>query len=181
MPPICSPWSTPPRETLPPPLGLPFDLWTSGRLSAYLAQQTGMRIAPGWLRVLPHRQRFAGGRAKHTLDHLQDPEDVTTGEQPPGRRWGEKVAADPERDALHDEDETQQRDYSVPGSRVWHRSGPQPTLPAAGTNRRVTICGRVEAMGRGRIEVLQARQDSAEFWPRSGRRSRPATPRPDGR
>lgn len=62
---------TPPRE-----VGLPVDVWTSARLSAYLAAQTGTRIAPGWLRVLLHRQRFACGRPKHTLDHLQDPAEV---------------------------------------------------------------------------------------------------------
>ena len=63
--------ATPPRT-----LGLPFDGWTSGRLSAYLAAQTGVRLAPGWLRVLLHRARFACGRPKHTLEHLQDPEEV---------------------------------------------------------------------------------------------------------
>ena len=63
-------------ETAPRTLGLPFDVWTSGRLSAYLRQETGTRIAPGWLRVLLHRQRFACGRAKHTLEHLQDPDEV---------------------------------------------------------------------------------------------------------
>ena len=63
--------ATPPRS-----VGLPFDVWTSGRLSTYLAQQTGKRIAPGWLRVLLQRQRFVCGRPKHTLDHLQDPAEV---------------------------------------------------------------------------------------------------------
>ena len=63
-------------ETPPPALGLPFDVWTSGRLSAYLAEQTGVRLAPGWLRALLARRRFACGRPKHTLDHLQDPEEV---------------------------------------------------------------------------------------------------------
>ena len=63
--------ATPPRT-----LGVPFDVWTSSRLSAYLCQQTGVRIAPGWLRVLLHRQRFACGRPKHALDHLQDPAEV---------------------------------------------------------------------------------------------------------
>jgi transposase len=57
-------------------LGLPFGVWTSARLSAYLHEQTGVRIAPSWLRVLLHRQRFACGRPKHTLDHLQDPAEV---------------------------------------------------------------------------------------------------------
>ena len=62
---------TPPRS-----LGLPFDVWGSRRLSAYLAETTGIRIAPGWLRVLLHRERFACGRPKHTLEHLQDPDEV---------------------------------------------------------------------------------------------------------
>lgn len=63
-------------ETPPRTLGLPFDVWTSGRLSVYLAQQTGVRIAPGWLRVLLTRQRFVCGRPKYSLVHLQDPADV---------------------------------------------------------------------------------------------------------
>jgi transposase len=64
-------------ETPPRTLGLPFDAWTSGRLSAYLTQQTGVSIASGWVRTLLHRQRFTCGRPKHTLGHLQDPEEVT--------------------------------------------------------------------------------------------------------
>lgn len=49
-----------------------FDVWTSARLSAYLAEQTGVRIAPGWLRALLARRDYACGRPKHTLKHLQD-------------------------------------------------------------------------------------------------------------
>ena len=63
-------------ETPPRALGFSFDVWTSGRLSAYLTQQTGVRIAPGWLRVLLTRQHFACGRPKHTLAHRQDPDEV---------------------------------------------------------------------------------------------------------
>lgn len=62
--------------TAPRRVGLPFDVWTSGRLSVYLAQQTGTRIVPGWLRVLLQRQRFVCGRPKHTLAQLQDAEEV---------------------------------------------------------------------------------------------------------
>ena len=58
---------TPPRT-----LGLLFDAWTSPRLSAYLAETTGVRIAPGWIRALLARQRYRTGRPKHTLGHLQD-------------------------------------------------------------------------------------------------------------
>jgi DDE superfamily endonuclease len=72
------------------------------------------------------------------------------------------VRALPERCELHYEDETH-LDTNPYLSRVWHRIGEQPTVPAAGTNRRLTVGGSVEALGRGRIEVLQVRQDSAAF------------------
>jgi transposase len=65
-------------ETPPPRLGLPFDVWTSERLSAYLARTTGVWIAPGWLRVLLARRDFVCGRPKHTLRHLQDADAVAT-------------------------------------------------------------------------------------------------------
>lgn len=48
-------------------------------------------------------------------------------------------------------------------TRIWHKIGVQPTVPAAGTNRRLTCFGSVEAFGRGRVEVLCAAQDSAAF------------------
>ena len=53
-------------ETGPRELDLPCDVRTSGRLSASLGEQTGVRIAPGLMRVLLHRARFANGRPKHT-------------------------------------------------------------------------------------------------------------------
>ncbi|MBI3971736.1 MAG: helix-turn-helix domain-containing protein [Chloroflexi bacterium] len=68
--------ATPPRD-----LGLLFDVWTSDRLSAYLAETTGVRIAPGWVRALLARQRYRTGRPKHTLGHLQDAAARTAGEQ----------------------------------------------------------------------------------------------------
>ncbi len=58
-------------------LGLPFDAWTSARLSAYLAEITGVRITPGWVRMLLIQHRFRCGRPKHTLDHLRDAAAVT--------------------------------------------------------------------------------------------------------
>jgi transposase len=63
-------------DTAPRSLGLLFDVWTSARLSAYLAETTGVRICPGWLRVLIGRQRFVAGRPKHTLTHLQDADEI---------------------------------------------------------------------------------------------------------
>jgi transposase len=67
--------------TAPQTLGLLFDTWTSDRLSAYLAATTGVRIAPGWIRVLLSRRRWACGRPKHTLGHRQDPDARTACEQ----------------------------------------------------------------------------------------------------
>jgi transposase len=63
-------------ETPPRALGLPFDVWTSARLSAYLAETTGVRIAASWLRTIVAQQDFVAGRPKHTLKHLQDPAEV---------------------------------------------------------------------------------------------------------
>ena len=72
------------------------------------------------------------------------------------------MAADLERYELHHQDETHLETNPYRG-RVWHRKGAQPTLPAAGTNRRVTTFGSVEVFGRGRVEVVCAGQDSACF------------------
>lgn len=72
------------------------------------------------------------------------------------------MARDPARYELHYQDEThvETNPYLC---RVWHRRGTQPTVPAVGTNRRVTVFGSVEAFGRGRVEVVGVRQDSAGF------------------
>jgi transposase len=72
------------------------------------------------------------------------------------------VAADPSHLELQYQDETHIETNPYLGQ-VWHRRGVQPTVPAAGTNRRVTVFGSVEALGRGRVEVVPARQDSAGF------------------
>jgi len=72
------------------------------------------------------------------------------------------VQADPERYELHHQDETHLETNPYLG-RVWHRKGIQPVVPAAGTNRRVTVFGSVEVFGRGRVEVVCAGQDSASF------------------
>jgi hypothetical protein len=72
------------------------------------------------------------------------------------------VAADPLHNELHFGDETHVATNPYL-SQLWHRIGRQPTVPAAGTNRRLTVFGSVEAFGRGRVEVVQARQDSAGF------------------
>ncbi len=72
------------------------------------------------------------------------------------------MAAAAEEYELHYQDETH-LETNPYLSRVWHRIGVQPTVPAAGTNRRLTCFGSVEAFGRGRVEVLCAAQDSAAF------------------
>lgn len=72
------------------------------------------------------------------------------------------MAAEPARYELHHQDETH-LETNPYLSRVWHRRGQQPTLPAVGTNRRLTVFGSVEVFGRGRVEVLGASQTSADF------------------
>lgn len=82
--------STPPRQ-----LGLEFDVWTSERLSAYLVEQTGIRLSPGWLRVLLAQHDWVSGRPKLSVRHLRRPAEVAAceaaleaAEKKRGRRSG---------------------------------------------------------------------------------------------
>lgn len=68
-------------ETDPRTLGQSFDVWTSGRLSAYVAETMGTLVSPGWIRVLLKREGFAHGRPKHSVTHLQDPAEVAACEE----------------------------------------------------------------------------------------------------
>jgi transposase len=63
--------STPPRR-----LGLEVDVWTSERLSAYLLEQTGIRLSPGWLRVLLAHRDWVSGRPKLSVRHLRNTAEV---------------------------------------------------------------------------------------------------------
>jgi len=72
------------------------------------------------------------------------------------------VAAAPERYELQHEDETHV-DTNPYLCRLWHRRGKQATLPAAGTNRRLTVFGSTEVFGRGRVEVVVAAASSSSF------------------
>ena len=76
------------------------------------------------------------------------------------RRRKKKGEPEPERCALQPPDATPWATKPSWG-RVWQRVGVQPTVPAAGTKRRVTTCGSGEVFGRGRVEVLCATQDAA--------------------
>ena len=72
------------------------------------------------------------------------------------------MRSEPERYDLHCQDETHLQ--TTPHlARTWHRKGKQPTLPGVGINRRVTVCGSVEALGRARVELVRAAQDTAGF------------------
>jgi transposase len=81
-------------------LGLEFDVWTSERLGAYLAEQTGIRLSPGWLRVLLAQRDWVSGRPKLGLRHLRQPAEVAAcqaaleaAEKNGGRRSGAPRAA----------------------------------------------------------------------------------------
>ena len=77
-------------------------------------------------------------------------------------RWGKKGRAEPERDARPFQDETHVETHPS-RCRVWHRKGTQPTLPGVGTNRRVTVLGSGAVLGRTRLELVRAGQDTAGF------------------
>jgi hypothetical protein len=72
------------------------------------------------------------------------------------------VRAAPERYELHFQDETH-LETNPHRCRTWHRRGHQPTVPGVGTNRRVTVYGSVDVLGRARVELVRAMHDSAGF------------------
>jgi hypothetical protein len=72
------------------------------------------------------------------------------------------VRTEPQEYELHFQDETH-LETNPYLARTWHRKGKQPTLPAVGTNRRVTVFGSVDVLRRARVELVQAAQDSAGF------------------
>jgi hypothetical protein len=45
-------------------------------LSAYLVEQTGIRLSPGWLRVLLAEHDWVSGRPKLSVRHLRQPVEV---------------------------------------------------------------------------------------------------------
>jgi hypothetical protein len=54
----------------------PSEVWTSERLSAYLTEQTGIRLSPGWLRVLLAQREWVSGRPKLSVRHLRQAAEV---------------------------------------------------------------------------------------------------------
>jgi transposase len=148
-------------ETPPATLGMAFDVWTSARLAAYLEQQTGVRLSAAWVRAVLHQRGWVCGRPKHTLTHLQNATAVAASRAELAA-VGKKVRAAPEHSELHFQDETH-LETNPHLCRRWHRRGQQATLPSVGINRRVTVFGSVEALGRGRIELVRAAQESAGF------------------
>ena len=72
------------------------------------------------------------------------------------------MAAEPARYEVHYQDETHV-DTNPHLVRVWQRKGEQVRVPAAGTNRRLTVFGSVIAGGQGRVEVLTADSCSTGF------------------
>ena len=107
----------------------------------------------------------AGLGVRPTQTHAQAPADPGRGRRLPhraGGAGGKRCGRSRQRYELHYQDEThlETNPYLC---RVWHRRGTQPTLPGVGTNRRVTVFGSVEALGRTRIELVRAAQDTAGF------------------
>ena len=94
--------------------------------SAYLAQQTGVRIAPG------HALAPAALRLRPTQTHAcPSPRPGRVPCLPRSSAAGGGRCAQPERYELHYQDETH-LDTNPYLSRIWHRGGKQPTVPAAG-------------------------------------------------
>ena len=61
-----------PRE-----LGYRFSVWSVERLQKYLVEQTGVELSPIYLHDLMRKHDIVYRKPKHTLEHKQDPEEVS--------------------------------------------------------------------------------------------------------
>lgn len=61
-------------EQAPSDLGYHFTVWTTDRLRAHLAQETGIELSEAAFRSLLKKQGYRYRRPKPDLGHLQDPE-----------------------------------------------------------------------------------------------------------
>lgn len=57
-------------------LGYAFARWTAPRLAAYLAEETGIEITPGWLGEILKAHGYVWRRTKQTTRNLHDPQAV---------------------------------------------------------------------------------------------------------
>jgi transposase len=128
---------TPPQE-----LGYGFATWSTARLAAHLAKQTGIRFSSDQIRRLLHQEGFSVHRPKHTMKGKRD-EAAYEKAKAQLRRLKKKALSDDAPEALIFQDEVEI--HRLPAlTRIWAPVGFQPEVPAPGKNEKKVIYGGVD-------------------------------------
>jgi transposase len=128
---------TPPQD-----LGYGFATWSTARLAAHLAKQTGIRFSSDQIRRLLHQQEFSVHRPKHTMKGKRD-EAAYEKAKVQLRRLKKKALSPDAPEALIFQDEVEI--HRLPAlARIWAPVGFQPEVPAPGKNEKKVIYGGVD-------------------------------------
>ena len=128
---------TPPQE-----LGFGFATWSTARLAAYLAKETGIRFSNDQICRLLHQEGFSVHRPKHTMKGKRD---ETAYQKAKGqlRRLKKKALAKDAPEALLFQDEVEIHRHPAL-ARMWAPVGSQPEIPAPGKNEKKVIYGGID-------------------------------------
>jgi len=128
---------TPPQD-----LGYGFATWSTARLAAHLAKETGIRFSNDQIRRLLHQEGFSVHRPKHTMKGKRD---EAAYEKAKGqlRRLKKKALTKDAADALIFQDEVEIHRHPAL-ARIWAPVGYQPEVPAPGKNEKKVIYGGVD-------------------------------------
>jgi transposase len=128
---------TPPQD-----LGYGFATWSTARLAAHLAKQTGIRFSSDQIRRLLHQEGFSVHRPKHTMKGKRD-EAAYEKAKAQLRRIKKKALSPDAPEALIFQDEVEI--HRLPAlARIWAPVGFQPEVPTPGKNEKKVIYGGVD-------------------------------------
>ncbi len=128
--------------TMPQDLGYGFATWSTARLAAHLAKQTGIRFSSDQIRRLLHQQGFSVQRPKHTMKGKRA-EAAYEKAKAQLRRIKKKALSPDAPEALIFQDEVEI--HRLPTlTRIWAPVGFQPEVPAPGQNEKKVIYGGVD-------------------------------------
>lgn len=129
-------------QTHPQTLGYGFATWSTARLAAHLAKETGIRFSSDQIRRLLHQEGFSVHRPKHTMKGKRD-EAAYQKAKGQLRRLKKKALAKDAPEALIFQDEVEIHRHPAL-ARMWAPVGSQPEIPAPGKNEKKVIYGGVD-------------------------------------
>lgn len=129
-------------QTHPQDLGYGFATWSTARLAAHLAKETGVRFSSDQIRRLLHQEGFSVHRPKHTMKGKRD-EAAYQKAKAQLRRLKKKALAQDATEALVFQDEVEIHRHPAL-ARMWAPVGSQPEIPAPGKNEKKVVYGGVD-------------------------------------